>query len=89
MVESTIRKYLTGELTDCGFKENIQAILDKFEGKRLLHQNIGQLAWKMKKENPNNETKFKKIWILLDQVNPRIRRDLDNRMKKGQNRIST
>jgi hypothetical protein len=33
IVESTIRKYLTGDLTDGGFKENIQVILDEFEGR--------------------------------------------------------
>jgi len=89
MVESTLRKYLTGKLTDEGFKEGIQAILEEFEGKNLLHQNIGQLTCKMKKENPNDADKFKKIWILLDQVSPRIRKDLNYRMRRGPNRDDT
>ena len=89
MVESTIRKYLTGELTDEGFKESIQTILDEYEGKNLLHQNIGQLTWRMEKENPSDEGEFEKIWILLDQVNPRIRKDLNHRMKRRPNRGDT
>ena len=89
MVESTIRKYLTGELTDEGFKESIQTILDEYEGKNLLHQNIGQLTWRMDKENPSDEGEFEKIWILLDQVNPRIRKDLNHRMKRRPNRGDT
>ena len=83
MVESTLHKYLADELTDEGFKEEIQAILDRFDGKNLLHQNIGQLTWRMEKENPSRKYKFQKIWILLDQVSPRIREDFDHRMKKG------
>lgn len=43
-VESALNRYLTHELTDEGFKEGIQAILNEFEGKNLLHQNIGQLT---------------------------------------------
>ena len=83
MVESTLHQYLTDELTGEGFKASIQAILNEFEGKNLLHQNIGQLTWRMEKEEPGNESKFKKIWILLDQVSPTIRGDFNRRMKKG------
>ena len=74
-VESILHRYLNEELTDEGFKEGIQAILNEFKGKNLLHQNIGQLTWRMEKENPNRKNKFEKIWILLDQVSPRIRED--------------
>lgn len=88
-VESALHRYLTNELTDEGFKEAIQAVLDEFEGKNLLHQNIGQLAWRMEKENPSRKSKFAKIWILIDQVSPRIREDLDRRMKKGAHRRNT
>ena len=83
MVESALHKYLTDELTNEGFKESIQAILNEFEGKNLLHQNIGQLTWRMERENPGNKSKFQKIWTLLDQVSPRIREDFNRRMKKG------
>ncbi len=85
MVESTVRKYLTGKLTDEGFKEGIQAILEEFQGKNLLHQNIGQLTLRMKEENPNDADKFERIWILLDQVSPRIRKALNYRMRRGPN----
>ncbi|MDH5451332.1 MAG: hypothetical protein OEZ29_07190 [Candidatus Bathyarchaeota archaeon] len=88
-VESTLHRYLTNELTDEGFKESMQAILKEFEGKSLLHQNIGQLTWRMEKENPSRKNKFKKIWILLDQASPRIREDFNHRMKKGASRRNT
>jgi len=81
-VESAIGKYLTEEITDEGFKESIQSILDEFEGKNLLHQNIGQLTWRMEKENPRKKNRFEKIWTLLEQVSPRIREDFNRRMKK-------
>ena len=83
MVESALHQYLTDELTDEGFKESVQVILNEFEGKNLLHQNIGQLTWRMERENPGDESKFEKIWTLLDQVSPRIREDFNRRMKNG------
>jgi hypothetical protein len=49
-VESALERYLAGELTDEEFKECIQSILNEFEGKNLLHQNIGQLTWMMEKK---------------------------------------
>ncbi len=85
-VESVLHRYLTDELTDEGFKEGIQAILNEFEGKNLLHQNIGQLTWRIEKENPGEKNKFEKIWILLDEVSPRIREDFNQRMKRGPTR---
>ena len=89
MVESALHQYLADELADEGFKERIQAILNEFEGKSLLHQNIGQLTWRMERENPGNESKFQKIWTLSDQVSPRIREDFNRRMKKGPSRRNT
>jgi len=52
-VENAIHRYLTNELTDEEFKESIQAILDEFKGKNLLHQNIGQLTWEWEKRTPS------------------------------------
>jgi len=54
--------------------------------RNLLHQNIGQLTWRLEKENPGEKDKFEKIWILLDQVSPRIREDFNQRMKRGPTR---
>jgi hypothetical protein len=86
MVESAIHRYLTDQLTDEGFKESILLILKEFKGKNLLHQNIGQLAWRMEKENSNvyANSKLEKIWILFDEVNPRIRKDFDLRIRKAE-----
>lgn len=77
-VEYAIIGYLIDELTDEEFKENIQSILDEFEGKDLLHKNIGQLTWEWEKRNRALKSKFEKIWILLKQVNPRIRKDFNS-----------
>lgn len=88
-MESILHMFLTDELTDVGFKEACQALLNEFEGKNLLHQNIGQLTWEMEKKNPSKRNRFKKIWILLDQGSPRIREDFDRRMENGPNRKST
>jgi hypothetical protein len=84
MVESAIHGYLTDQLTDEGFKESILSILNEFKGKNLLHQNIGQLTSRMEKENSSvcAKRKFEKIWILFDQVSPRIRKDFYRRMRK-------
>jgi hypothetical protein len=82
-VESAIREYLASELTDEVFKKTIQTILSEFKGKDLLHQNIGQLTRRMEEENQSEKPRFEKIWVLLDQVSPKIREDLNQRMKKG------
>ena len=84
-VENAINRYLTSELTDQEFKECIQAILDEFKGKNLLHQNIGQLTWEWEKKNPLRKRKFEKIWTLLEQVSPQIINDFNRRMKRRTN----
>jgi hypothetical protein len=84
-VENAIHRYLTSELTDQEFKECIQAILDEFKGKNLLHQNIGQLTWEWEKKNPLRKSKFEKIWTLLEQVSPQIINDFNRRMKRRRN----
>jgi hypothetical protein len=83
MVEDVLHKYLVGEITDEEFKEGTRIILEEFEGKRLLHQNIGQLVHTMEKENSNRRHEFEKIWALLSQVNPHIREDLVKRLRRG------
>ena len=80
-VESTLSSYLTEELGDKEFKREIQMILDEFKGKNLLHRNIGQLTSRMEKENPSMKDRFRKIWILLDQISPRIREDFQKQWK--------
>ena len=75
MVEYAIIGYLIDELTDEEFKDSIQSILDEFEGKNLLHKNIGQLTRKWEKGNRALKDKFERIWILLEQVSSRIRKD--------------
>jgi len=81
-VENAIHRYLTNELTDEEIKESIQAILDEFKGKNLLHQNIGQLTWEWEKKNPLRKSRFERIWILLEEVSPQIISDFNRRMKK-------
>ena len=77
-VEYAIIGYLICELTDEEFKARIQAILDEFKGKNLLHKNVGQLTWEWEKSNRALKPKFRKIWVLLDQVSPQIRKDFES-----------
>ncbi len=88
-VEDVIRRYLTVQITDEEFKESIQSILEEFEGKRLLHQNIGQLTWQWEKRTPPLKSRFTKIWILLEQVSPQIISDFNRRMKEHKSSKST
>ncbi|MHA2380866.1 MAG: hypothetical protein ACXADS_16465 [Candidatus Thorarchaeota archaeon] len=82
-VEDVIGRYLTVQITDEEFKESIQSILEEFEGKRLLHQNMGQLTWQWEERTSLLKSRFTKIWILLEQVSPQIISDFDRRMKEG------
>ncbi len=75
-VEYAILGYLLDELTDNDFKKRIVSILNEFEGKNLLHKNIGQLTWEWEKKNRALKSKFGEIWALLEQVSPLIRRSL-------------
>jgi hypothetical protein len=77
-VEYAIIGYLLDELTDAEFKAKIQAIVDEFEGKALLHRNIGQLTREWEKGNRALKPKFEKIWLLLEQVSPRLTTDSDS-----------
>ena len=78
-VRRAIHKYLLNELTDEGFKNYIQEIIDEFEEKipgLRVYQDIGMIV--MERESRKlRPDRFEKIWALLDQVNPRIREDLD------------
>ena len=77
-VRRTIHQYLLNDLTDEEFKAHIQEIIDEFEGKipGVLYQDIGMVV--LERENKKlRPERFKKIWVLLDQVNPKIREDLD------------
>ena len=82
-VESILQEYLANRLSDEEFRQAIRLLLDEFQGKTLLLQNIGQLTWRMEQENPDRKAEFTRMWILLDQVSPRIREDLTQRMKQG------
>ena len=82
-VEDAVHRYLTERGIDREFKASIRAILDEFEGKRLLHQNIGQLVWECEKENALRRSKFEKIWILLEQISPQIIADFNRRTRRS------
>lgn len=78
-VRRAIHKYLLNELTDEGFKNYIQEIIDEFEEKipgLRVYQDIGMIVMERESRKLRLDS-FKKIWALLDQVNPRIREDLD------------
>ena len=76
-VEYAIIGYLVDELTDEEFKERIKLILDEFKGKNLLHKNIAQLTLEWEKKNRALKDKFRKIWLLLKQTSPKIKKHVD------------
>ena len=67
-VEYVIIGYLIDELTDEEFKERIQSILDEFEGKDLLHRNIGQLTWEWEKGNRGLKTSSRRFGVYLNKL---------------------
>jgi hypothetical protein len=76
-----IHNYLLNELTDEEFKNSIGEIIDEFKGRmpeRLLCQDIGLITRERENKNPNKLDRFKKIWALLDQINPKIRKALNH-----------
>lgn len=76
-VESAIIGYLVDELNDEAFKERIKLILNESKGKNLLHKNIAQLTLEWEKKNRALKDKFSKIWVLLDQISPKIKKHIN------------
>ena len=77
-LEYAIIGYLVDELTDEEFRERIKSILDEFKGKNLLHKNIAQLTLEGEKKNRALKSKFSKIWVLLEQISPEIKKHVNS-----------
>lgn len=80
-IRRVIHDYLLNELTDEEFKNNIEEIIDKFKGRMpewLLCQDIALITRERENKNPNKIDRFKKIWALLDQISPKIKKALNH-----------
>lgn len=79
-VRHAVHRYLIDELTEERFKSEITEILHKF-GKRLpkkiLCQDIGLIVQEREQSIPNKPDKFKRIWLLLSQIEPDIEQALN------------
>ncbi len=75
-VRSTLHRYLNGELTEDEFKGQIAEIISEFEKrlpKKLVCQDVGLIVQEREQSILNKPDEFKKVWILLNQVEPMIR----------------
>jgi len=77
-VRYILYKYLNNELADDEFKEQITRIIHEFEEKmpkKLLYQDIGLIV--QERELPTMSDKFRRIWVILDDIEPKIKEALD------------
>lgn len=84
-VRYAIHRYLNDKLTDEGFKAQIMEIIREFEKRlpeKLLCQDIGLIVQEREQSILTKSDKFKRLWALLDQVEPRIKESL-NHWKKA------
>ena len=80
-VRYAVHRYLSEELTDEKFKARITEIISKFEKrlpKRLICQDIGLIVQEREQSITIKSDKFERIWVLIDQVEPLIKENLDH-----------
>ena len=80
-VRYAIHRYLNGELTEERFKAQIAEILREFEKrlpKNLICQDVGLIVQEREQSILGKSDKFKRLRALLDQVEPRIRENLNH-----------
>ena len=80
-VRYIIHRYINNELVDDEFKEQMERVIDEFEGgvpQNLLYQDIGLIVLEREQNVPTMSDKFRNIWRLLDQVEPQIKEALEN-----------
>lgn len=80
-VRYAIHRYLNDELTDEGFKAQIIEIIREFEKRlptKLICQDVGLIVQEREQSILGKSDKFKRLWALLDQVEPRIRENLNH-----------
>ena len=79
-VRFVIHRYLNGELTEERFKAQIAEIIREFEKrlpKKLTCQDVGLIVQEREQNVSGKPDRFKRLWALLDQVEPRIRENLN------------
>ena len=84
-VRFAIHRYLNEELTEERFKGQIAEIMREFEKrlpKNLICQDVGLIVQEREQSILTKSNKFKRLWALLDQVEPRIKESL-NHWKKA------
>lgn len=80
-----IHRYLNNELTLEGFKAEITEIMHEFERrlpKKLLCQDVGLIVQEREQSIPSKSNKFRRIWALLDEIEPSIRESLNHWREK-------
>jgi len=80
-VRYAIHRYLNDELTGEEFKAQIIEIIREFEKRlpeKLLCQDMGLIVQEREQSIPSKSDKFRRIWALLDQVQPRIRENFNH-----------
>ncbi len=79
-VRQVIHQYLNEELTEEGFKGQIAEIIREFEKlpKKIVCQDVGLIIQEREQSIPNKSDKFKRLWVVLDHVEPMIREALNH-----------
>ena len=80
-VRHILYKYLNDELVDDEFKRQMSEVIHEFEEKmpkRLLCQDIGLIVLERDQKSLAMSDKFKRIWVLIDQVQPQIKETPDH-----------
>jgi len=80
-VRYAIHRYLNEKLPEERFKGQIAEIICEFEKrlpKKLVCQNVGLIIQEREQSILNKSDKFKRLWVLLDQVEPIIRETLNH-----------
>jgi len=87
-VRYAVHCYLNEELAEERLKGQIAEIIHEFEKKmpkKIVCQDVGLIVQEREQSNPNKSDKFKRLWALLDHVEPMIRETL-NHWKEAMNK---
>lgn len=77
-VHASVHNYLLNDITNEQFKAQIRDVIVDFEGRmsrNILLQDIGLIV--QERERKIGESKFVKVWAILDEIEPLIRKKVD------------
>jgi FKBP-type peptidyl-prolyl cis-trans isomerase (trigger factor) len=80
-VRYAIHRYLSEELTEERLKEQVAEIIREFEKKlpkKIVCQDVGLIIQEREQSISNKSNKFKRLWALLDDVEPMIKGSLNH-----------